>query len=120
VFPVGNVRVFHDRQVRVHIAWSAKAVAPLRNGYARTAAGTVGTGQIPGVESGLASCLHKKLRRQTRSRGSRNDRTLTAGSRGVERSNRHGINRPTNIVVRQIASFRKVNCRIREASAGKD
>ena len=135
IVPLGNARAFHYCQVGGDIARSAKTVAALRKGHTSTAAGTVRTGQIPGIESRLASrlhekrvwircCrtigLHRKLRGQARNRGSRGRRTFATRSRWAERSNRHGINRSKNVVIHQTAGLRKVNRRVRETGARKD
>ena len=62
IFPMGDLRVFHDREVRVEVARSTETVAALRESHARTAARTLRTWQVPGVESRLATCLQKQVR----------------------------------------------------------
>ena len=62
-FPMGNVCVFHNGEVCRDVVRSAKTVPALRKGHARTAAGTIRTGQISSVESCFATCLHKQSAR---------------------------------------------------------
>jgi len=59
-FPMRNFRIFHDREVCVDVARTSITVTALRKRYEWTAAGTLRTKQIPHVESGLATCLHKQ------------------------------------------------------------
>ena len=66
IFPMRDLRVFHDCEVGVEVARSTKAVTPLRKSDARAAAGTRRTRQGSRVESSLAARLHKKRSRVRR------------------------------------------------------
>jgi hypothetical protein len=58
-FPVRDLRIFHDREVRVNVARSSITVAALRKRHARTAQTFRERTQCSGVKSRFAARLHK-------------------------------------------------------------
>src|SRR5208283_5693260 len=128
IFPMGNFRVFHERQVRGDIARPPKTVAALRKCHKPTIA-HAGCAQMSGVEASFATRLHKQgcgigrvvwgkhFRGQTRNRAGRKGRTFAAWSRVGKGSNRYGTIGPKNVVIHQVAGLGKVSCAIRESGA---
>jgi len=55
IFPMGDLRVFHDREVCVEVARSTETVAALSKSHAAAAARTLRTWQSSRVESSLAT-----------------------------------------------------------------
>ena len=58
--PARDFRILHDREVHIDVARSAVAIAALRKGHARAAAGTALTWQGSRVESGLTASLQEQ------------------------------------------------------------
>jgi len=55
IFPMWNLRIFHNRKVCADVARATKTVASLQKCNARSTAGTVRPRQVPGVESRLTT-----------------------------------------------------------------
>ena len=59
IFPTRDLRVLHDREIRIEVAWPAKTIATLRELNRRSATGPRRAGQIPRIEIRLASSLNE-------------------------------------------------------------
>ena len=59
IFPMRDLRVFHNCEVHVEVAWSAKTVAALRKSDEPTIT-HAGCTQMPGIESRLTTCLKEQ------------------------------------------------------------
>ena len=59
IFPTRDLRVLHNREIRVEVAWSAKTIATLRELNKRSTARPRRSGQISRIEIRLAASLNE-------------------------------------------------------------
>jgi len=66
IFPARDLRVLHDREIRIEVAWSAKTIATLRELNRRSTTRPRRPRQIPGIKPCFASCLNESRMRTGR------------------------------------------------------